>query len=182
MNLTRKIAAISVAAVVGLTGLELGAELGIPGVAAISDAQARVGRPATPLSVAGVARRTTRRVVRRTRAGPPSVGQTQQPCSRIGGVRFPRDVAAVDELVDELSGGLLRDAEVLGEVGRGGVAGADPGEGESVRRPDVGEPACGDALLDGVDQLARGPQDEYREIREVGHGLILTERSRSLTI
>jgi hypothetical protein len=66
MNLTRKIAAISVAAMVGLTGLEIGAELGIPGVAAISDAQARVGRPATPLSVAGVGRRTTRRVVRRT--------------------------------------------------------------------------------------------------------------------
>lgn len=32
----------------------------------VSDAQARVGRPATPRSVAGVARRTTRRVVRRS--------------------------------------------------------------------------------------------------------------------
>ncbi|SIT57889.1 conserved hypothetical protein [Mesorhizobium prunaredense] len=32
----------------------------------VSDAQARVGRPATPGSVAGVARRTTRRVVRRS--------------------------------------------------------------------------------------------------------------------
>ena len=31
-----------------------------------TDAQARVGRPATPGSVAGVARRTTRRTVRRT--------------------------------------------------------------------------------------------------------------------
>jgi hypothetical protein len=30
-----------------------------------SEAQARVGRPATPGSVAGVARRTTRRVIRR---------------------------------------------------------------------------------------------------------------------
>jgi hypothetical protein len=30
------------------------------------EAEARVGRPATPRSVAGVARRTTRRVVRRT--------------------------------------------------------------------------------------------------------------------
>jgi hypothetical protein len=30
-----------------------------------SDAEARVGRPATPGSVAGVARRTTRRVIRR---------------------------------------------------------------------------------------------------------------------
>lgn len=32
----------------------------------VTDAQARVGRPATPGSVAGVARRTTRRVVRRS--------------------------------------------------------------------------------------------------------------------
>jgi hypothetical protein len=31
----------------------------------IGDAEARVGRPATPASVAGVARRTTRRTIRR---------------------------------------------------------------------------------------------------------------------
>ncbi|MCM2394457.1 hypothetical protein NBH19_00015 [Rhizobium sp. S95] len=38
----------------------------IPSHFVISEAQARVGRPATPRSVAGVARRTTRRVVRRS--------------------------------------------------------------------------------------------------------------------
>ena len=32
----------------------------------VKDAQARIGRPLTPGSVAGVARRTTRRVIRRT--------------------------------------------------------------------------------------------------------------------
>lgn len=32
----------------------------------VMNAEARVGRPATPASVAGVARRTTRRVIRRT--------------------------------------------------------------------------------------------------------------------
>jgi hypothetical protein len=32
----------------------------------VSDAEARIGRPATPGSVAGVARRTTRRVIRRS--------------------------------------------------------------------------------------------------------------------
>ena len=32
----------------------------------IGDAQARIGRPLTPVSVAGVARRTTRRTIRRT--------------------------------------------------------------------------------------------------------------------
>lgn len=33
---------------------------------AIKDAEARIGRPATPVSVAGVARRTTRRTIRRS--------------------------------------------------------------------------------------------------------------------
>ena len=37
-----------------------------PGGLVISDAQARFGRPMTPVSVAGVARRTTRRTIRRT--------------------------------------------------------------------------------------------------------------------
>ena len=32
----------------------------------VSDAEARVGRPLTPISVAGSARRTSRRVIRRT--------------------------------------------------------------------------------------------------------------------
>lgn len=38
----------------------------VPGGVIIKDAQARIGRPATPASVAGVARRTTRRTIRRT--------------------------------------------------------------------------------------------------------------------
>lgn len=66
MTRLKKLAGISLAALVGLVGLELGAELGIPGVKVVSNAEARVGRPATPVSVAGTARRTTRRVVRRT--------------------------------------------------------------------------------------------------------------------
>lgn len=37
-----------------------------PAISFVSEAQARIGRPATPGSVAGVARRTTRRVVRRS--------------------------------------------------------------------------------------------------------------------
>jgi hypothetical protein len=44
--------------------LELGESLSIPGVrdiSIISSAEARVGRPITPVSVAGVARRTSRR-------------------------------------------------------------------------------------------------------------------------
>ncbi|RWQ61460.1 MAG: hypothetical protein EOS86_33040 [Mesorhizobium sp.] len=38
----------------------------IPAGSIVSSAEARVGRPLTPGSVAGVARRTTRRVVRRS--------------------------------------------------------------------------------------------------------------------
>lgn len=46
----------------GLGGLELGQRIGIPGVYSIvSPAEARVGRPLTPVSVAGVTRRTVRR-------------------------------------------------------------------------------------------------------------------------
>ncbi len=38
----------------------------VPGEFLLGEAQARVGRPATPVSVAGVARRTTRRAIRRS--------------------------------------------------------------------------------------------------------------------
>jgi hypothetical protein len=43
-------------------GVEIG---GHKTVSLTSDAEARVGRPLTPVSVAGVARRTTRRTIRR---------------------------------------------------------------------------------------------------------------------
>jgi hypothetical protein len=51
------------AAVILMTGVtELGEHLFIQGAPAlVSAAEARVGRPLTPVSVAGVARRTTRR-------------------------------------------------------------------------------------------------------------------------
>jgi hypothetical protein len=42
-----------------------GTRLGLGIFQVVPDAQARVGRPATPGSVAGVARRTTRRTIRR---------------------------------------------------------------------------------------------------------------------
>ena len=38
----------------------------LPGSGPVSEAEARIGRPATPASVAGVARRTTRRTIRRS--------------------------------------------------------------------------------------------------------------------
>jgi hypothetical protein len=50
------------AALIAIAGLELGERIGIPGVhGVVSPAEAVVGRPLTPVSVAGVARRTVRR-------------------------------------------------------------------------------------------------------------------------
>jgi hypothetical protein len=49
-----------------LLALVLLVDFEIPGGFFVSEAQARIGRPATPRSVAGVARRTTRRTIRRT--------------------------------------------------------------------------------------------------------------------
>ncbi len=50
--------------------IELGATLSVPGVSGVvGPAHAIIGRPLTPLSVAGVARRTTRRTIRRCAIG-----------------------------------------------------------------------------------------------------------------
>ena len=46
----------------GLLAVEGGERLSVPGVSGfVATAEARVGRPLTPVSVAGAARRTTRR-------------------------------------------------------------------------------------------------------------------------
>ena len=58
----KKIRLLLLAAMVGAGGLELGDQLAIPGFhGLIVSAEAVVGRPLTPVSVAGTARRTTRR-------------------------------------------------------------------------------------------------------------------------
>ena len=50
------------AVMLGLLAMEVGERLSVPGVSGyIATAEARVGRPLTPVSVAGTARRTTRR-------------------------------------------------------------------------------------------------------------------------
>lgn len=56
------------AGMIGLGGLEIAEQLSVPKVPDIDivpSAEAVVGRPLTPVSVAGVARRTSRRTVRR---------------------------------------------------------------------------------------------------------------------
>lgn len=62
MSVAKRIRILVMVAAVGLPGLELGEELSVPGVHGfVSPAEAIVGRPLTPVSVAGVARRTVRR-------------------------------------------------------------------------------------------------------------------------
>ena len=62
MNVSRKLKIVLLTSIVGLFGLEAGSELSILGIPSfVTPAEARVGRPLTPVSVAGVARRTVRR-------------------------------------------------------------------------------------------------------------------------
>ncbi len=62
MTVSKRIGIILFAGIVALCGFELGERLSIPGVhGLVSTAEARFGRPLTPVSVAGVARRTVRR-------------------------------------------------------------------------------------------------------------------------
>ena len=62
MNTKRKLGMFAAAAIVVVGGLELGERLAVPGVSsAVPSAEARLGRPLTPVSVSGVARRTVRR-------------------------------------------------------------------------------------------------------------------------
>ncbi len=62
MTVLKRLGIIVLAGIIGLSGLELGERLSIPGIHSfVTTAEARVGRPLTPVSVAGVARRTARR-------------------------------------------------------------------------------------------------------------------------
>ena len=62
MTWSKRVRIFLTAGIIGLAALELGERLSIPGVhGVISSAEAVVGRPLTPVSVAGVGRRTVRR-------------------------------------------------------------------------------------------------------------------------
>ena len=63
MKRTRIFKALAITAALPLLYLADGSHYASPGIGLIREAQAIVGAPATPVSVAGVARRTTRRVV-----------------------------------------------------------------------------------------------------------------------
>jgi branched-subunit amino acid transport protein len=62
MKVSQKVKILFVAATVLVAGTAIGDRLSIPRIAGLfTVAQARIGRPLTPVSVAGVARRTVRR-------------------------------------------------------------------------------------------------------------------------
>ena len=62
MTMLKRLGILVLLGTIGLFAFELGGRYSIPGVhSIISTAQAVVGRPLTPVSVAGVARRTSRR-------------------------------------------------------------------------------------------------------------------------
>lgn len=62
MTMSKRLGVVLVAGAIVIFGSEMGERLAIPGVHSfIPTAEAIVGRPLTPVSVAGVARRSVRR-------------------------------------------------------------------------------------------------------------------------
>ena len=62
MNISKRMGILVIAGTIVVCGSEIGERLSIPGMhSVIPSAEARVGRPLTPVSVAGVARRDNRR-------------------------------------------------------------------------------------------------------------------------
>jgi len=62
MKASKQLGVMLLAAIAAIGGSELGERLSVPGVQSlIPTAEARVGRPLTPVSVAGMGRRTVRR-------------------------------------------------------------------------------------------------------------------------
>ena len=62
MNLFKILGVVIIFGVVGIFGSEIGQQFSVPGAQRlVPAAEARVGRPLTPVSVAGVGRRTVRR-------------------------------------------------------------------------------------------------------------------------
>ena len=62
MNIFKILGIILFAGIIMTFGSEIGEQLSVPGIQSlVPTAEARVGRPLTPVSVAGMARRTVRR-------------------------------------------------------------------------------------------------------------------------
>ncbi|WP_245435474.1 hypothetical protein [Microvirga calopogonii] len=74
MSILKRMGLAALALVAGGTTLLWSGDASISSGSFISQAEARIGRPATPMSYAGVARRTTRRAVAYGAAGAAAAG------------------------------------------------------------------------------------------------------------
>ncbi len=62
MTRLKRLGVVLLVGALAVIGAEIGSQLSVPGVpSAVPEAEAIIGRPLTPVSVAGVARRTVRR-------------------------------------------------------------------------------------------------------------------------
>lgn len=62
MSILKRLGVLAIAGMLVVLGSEIGERFSVPGIrSVIPTADARVGRPLTPVSVAGVTRRTVRR-------------------------------------------------------------------------------------------------------------------------
>jgi len=62
MSTSKRMAILAIVGIVVVCGSELGEQFSVPGIhSLIPSAEAKVGRPVSPVSVAGVARRDDRR-------------------------------------------------------------------------------------------------------------------------
>lgn len=61
MSIPVRMTLVILAGLIGLCGVQLGDDRSGGGMAIVQEAEARIGRPLTPVSIAGVGRRTVRR-------------------------------------------------------------------------------------------------------------------------
>lgn len=115
MSMSKRLGVFLIAGIIAVCGAELGEQFSVPGVhSLIPSAEARIGRPLTPVSYAGVARRTTRRAVvyggavaatatAATIAAQPSTVVVQQPVQSSGSSTEQK----MQELQDMYNKGLI---------------------------------------------------------------------------
>jgi hypothetical protein len=104
MKRTRIFKALAITAALPLLYLADGSHYVSPGISLVREAQAIVGAPATPVSVAGVARRTTRRVVVAESTAVAATAQQQAAAAR------PAGAPAVGTVVNALPAGCKPEA------------------------------------------------------------------------
>ena len=99
----------------------------------------------------------------RVQAQPSSVSLRSRDRPSLGS----RGCTRLDQLLDELAGGLLAHAQVVGDFDDRSVARTDANEDEAMGGANVGEPAFREPVLDPVDYLGGRPEDEHRHDQSI---------------